>query len=73
MKTPSTIQAVTLQRSFKYNGMTLADIAPEKTPDQIRQFYASMYPELLTAVVDGPVTKAGTSTYTFVRAAGAKG
>lgn len=64
-------QAIT--RSFSYNGIRLADPAPSKTPDAVRLFYAPMYPELLTSVVDGPVTKAGVSTYTFVRAAGSKG
>ncbi len=62
-----------LKRVFKYNAMTLSDPAPEKTPDQVRLLYAPAYPELTTAVVEGPVTKGGVSTYTFARAAGSKG
>lgn len=62
-----------LIRSFKYNGITLADPAPGKTADQIRLFYATTYPELTNAVVEGPFTKGGTATYTFQRAAGSKG
>lgn len=65
--------ASTITRSFKYNGMTLADPSASKTPDQVRAFFASQYPELTNAVVEGPVTKAGVSTYTFARAAGSKG
>lgn len=67
------MEVKTLTRQFKYNGITLSDPAPEKTPDQIRTIYAFQYPELNNAVVEGPVTKAGVSTYTFVRAAGSKG
>lgn len=63
----------TLTRSFKYNGITLTDPDPGKTPDQVRTIYAYQYPELLNAVIEGPVTKGGISTYTFARAAGSKG
>lgn len=62
-----------ISRAFAYNGLKLADPAASKTPDAVRLFYAAMYPELLTSVVEGPVTKGGVSTYTFVRAAGSKG
>lgn len=67
------LQAVSIQREFKYNGMTLTDPSPSKTPDQVRVFFAAQYPELTNAVVEGPVTKSGKSTYTFARAAGSKG
>lgn len=62
-----------LKRSFKYNGLTLTDPSSEKTPDGVRMFYATQYPELLNAVIEGPVTKNSISVYTFVRAAGEKG
>ncbi len=65
--------ASNITRSFKYNGMTLADPSASKTPDQVRAFFAAQYPELTNAVVEGPVTKGGISTYTFARAAGSKG
>lgn len=68
-----TLTAVEIKRVFNYNGMTLADPATEKTPDQVRSFYARMYPELTTAVTEGPTTKSGISTYTFAKAAGSKG
>jgi PRTRC genetic system protein C len=67
------LKQTTITRQFKYNGITLSDLAPGKTPDQIRLVYASQYPELLNSVIEGPVTKAGVSTYTFARAAGSKG
>jgi PRTRC genetic system protein C len=67
------LQATTIQREFKYNGMTLTDPSPSKTPDQVRLFFAAQYPELTNAVIEGPTTKQGRSTYTFARAAGSKG
>lgn len=63
----------TISREFAYNGIKLADPQASKTPDAVRLFYGSLYPELLTSVVEGPVTKNGVSKYTFVRAAGSKG
>lgn len=67
------LQSTVLTRKFSYNGLTLADPAPGKDPDQIRVFYATQFPELLTAVVEGPSTKNGVATYTFQRAVGSKG
>ena len=67
------IVATPIKRVFKYNGISFNDPSAEKTPDQVRLFFAPQYPELLTAVVEGPVTKAGVSSYTFARAAGSKG
>lgn len=67
------MEVKTLTRSFKYNGITLTDPDPGKTPDQVRTIYAYQYPELLNAAIEGPVTKGGVSTYTFARAAGSKG
>jgi PRTRC genetic system protein C len=68
-----TLQAQTIVRKFKYNGMRLVDPSPEKTVDQVKSFYALQFPELLNSEVEGPVTKNGEMTYTFVRAAGSKG
>ena len=67
------LQATLITRKFKYNGMNLADPSPEKTPDQVRVFYAMQFPELINSVIDGPVTQGGQSTYTFTRAVGSKG
>lgn len=62
-----------LTRVFVYNGMKLADPGTHKRPEEVAKLYAPQYPELLNCVVEGPVTKAGVCTYTFRRAAGAKG
>ncbi|RXV64496.1 PRTRC system protein C [Burkholderia stabilis] len=62
-----------LVREFTYNGMALMDPGPAFSADQVRDMYAAQYPELTTAVVDGPEMKGEVMRYTFVRAAGAKG
>lgn len=67
------MEVLDIARVFKYNSITLTDPNPELGPDQVREFWSTQYPELLNAVVEGPVTKAGTATYTFTRAAGSKG
>lgn len=67
------IQTKSLTRQFRYNSVTLPDPGPDRTPEQVKQAYASQYPELTTSVIEGPVTKGGVMTYTFARAAGSKG
>jgi PRTRC genetic system protein C len=67
------MQEIQITRSFRYNSITLPDPNPALGPEQIREFYASQYPELNNAVVEGPVTSNALATYTFIRAAGAKG
>jgi PRTRC genetic system protein C len=67
------MKIVDITRKFKYNSIDLGDPNPALGPDQVREFYASQYPELNNAVVEGPVTKNAVATFTFARAAGAKG
>lgn len=67
------MKEVTIGRVFTYNGIKLDDPNPALQPDAVREFYVPQYMELTTAVVEGPVTKANVATYTFRRAAGAKG
>lgn len=67
------MKEVTISRVFNYNGIKLDDPNPAMQPDAVREFYVPQYMELTTAVVEGPVTKDNVATYTFRRAAGAKG
>lgn len=67
------MQVLNLVRKFKYNSVTLPDPNDSMSPDQVREFYATQYPELNNAMLEGPVTANGVSTWTFLRAAGAKG
>jgi len=67
------MQVVDLTRKFQYNSITLPDPNGAFTPEQVKEFYATQYPELTNSVVEGPTTKAGVATYKFTRAVGAKG
>lgn len=67
------IQQLNITREFWYNGAKLHDPGISMTAEKVRMFYAGKFPELTTAVVEGPVTSAGISRYTFKRAAGTKG
>jgi len=62
-----------LEREFLYNGVKLPDTTPTMTPEQVRETYTHLYPEIATAAIEGPETVAGKLVYKFVRAIGAKG
>jgi PRTRC genetic system protein C len=62
-----------LEREFVYNGVKLPDTTPTMTPEQVRDTYTHLYPEMATAAIEGPDTVAGKLVYKFVRAIGAKG
>jgi len=62
-----------LIREFSYNGVKLADPNTSFTLVQVRDFYSNVYPEIISADIDGPKTSGATSTYTFRRAVGTKG
>ena len=67
------MQKVLLTRRFAYNGIKLSDPNPALSPEEVRQLFVPQYTELMNAVIEGPVTEGDTLTYTFRRAAGAKG
>ena len=62
-----------LAREFLYNGVKLPDTTPTMTPEQVRDTYTYLYPEIATAAIEGPETVAGKLVYKFVRSIGAKG
>lgn len=63
----------TLTRIFRYNGMTLADPSPTMSPQQVIEHYASAFPELNTATIEGPTEENGTLVYVLTKAVGTKG
>ena len=67
------MEVLNLTRKFRYNSVTLPDPNDSMSPDQVREFYATQFPELNNALIEGPTTANGVSTWQFVRAAGAKG
>jgi len=61
-----------LVREFTYNGVKLADPDPSMSLEDVRNFYAIMHKDILTAVVEGPEERAGKLVYTFHKAVGTK-
>ncbi|HZQ54849.1 MAG TPA: PRTRC system protein C [Bryobacteraceae bacterium] len=66
------IQTRVLPRSFSYMGLQLADPDPALTPEQVRDAYAAQYPEITTAVIEGPDASSDKLVYKLVRAIGTK-
>lgn len=62
-----------LIREFRYNGVALPDPGPQHTLEQVRDFYATMYPEITSAAIEGPENIGAKTIYTFRRAVGTKG
>ncbi len=67
------VSTTVLKRVFMSNGNPLTDPDPSMSPAAVKDFWSAMYPELLNAEVQGPVTKDGELTYTFHRTTGTKG
>jgi len=62
-----------LIREFTYNGVKLADPNTTFTLVQVRDFYATVYPELINAEIEGPANVGAKATYGFRHAVGTKG
>lgn len=62
-----------LIRSFKYNSVKLPDPNPAFTLVQVRDFFANVYPEIISADIEGPEVVGNTNVYNFRRAVGTKG
>lgn len=59
-------------REFKYAGVVLKDL-PGHTIEQVREFYATLYPEIINAAIEGPTIDGAKTVYEFRRAVGTKG
>ena len=60
-------------RVFEFSGIRLPDPNEGMSVDDVKAFYAAQYPELATAVVNGPEAAGDKMRYTFERAIGSKG
>jgi PRTRC genetic system protein C len=68
---PLTITKMT--RLFTFNGIRLPDPNPNMSVDEVKALYSAQYPELATAVVNGPEAVGDKMRYSFERAIGSKG
>jgi PRTRC genetic system protein C len=63
-----------LEREFRYNGgMRLPDPNPNLSVEEVRNLYASAYPEITTAAIEGPEVVGNKLVYRLIRAIGTKG
>lgn len=67
------MEAQVLSRVFVFNGMQLPDPDANLSPAKVKDFYAGIYPELVTAEVSNGVEKGDSLEYTFIKATGTKG
>lgn len=67
------IEVIQLERTFTFNGVNLPDPGPEFSPEDVKEMFANQYPDLLTALIDGPNIVGDKEAYTFVRNVGTKG
>jgi PRTRC genetic system protein C len=63
-----------LERGFRYNGgLRLPDPNPNLTVEEAIDLYATTYPEITTAAVEGPEVVGNKLVYRLTRAIGTKG
>jgi PRTRC genetic system protein C len=62
-----------MTRIFQFQGIRLPDPNPDMNVEEVKALYAAQYPELATAVVNGPEAAGDKMRYSFERAIGSKG
>ena len=55
------------------NSLKLPDPNPTMTPEEVRQFFATQFPDITTASITGPEAEGEKLRYSFTRAIGSKG
>lgn len=61
------------KRFFFFNSVSLPDPGIEFTVDEVRDVYSAQYPDISTALIDGPDISESGVTYKFIRNVGTKG
>lgn len=67
------MQIEKLIREFRYNSVVLPDPNNTFTLEQVRDFYSTVYPEIISADIEGPEQSGAKAIYQFRRAVGTKG
>jgi PRTRC genetic system protein C len=67
------ITVMAMKREFRFNGKKLPDPNPKLDPEAVRGFYQSQFPEIVNAVIEGPVLEAGVRVYRFATRVGKNG
>lgn len=58
---------------YEYNGVLLPSPSPDMTPSMVKDFYATMYPDLLNAQIGAGQQVGDQFVYKFERSVGTKG
>ncbi len=69
----STVTVQVMKREFRFNGKKLPDPNPKLAPEGVRGIYQTQYPELVNAVLEGPVLEGGVQVYRFATRVGKNG
>jgi PRTRC genetic system protein C len=72
-ETTMALTVTKMTRVFQFQGIRLPDPNPEMSVEEVKALYAAQYPELATAVVNGPEAAGDKMRYTFERSIGSKG
>jgi len=68
-----TMNVEKLVREFNYNGIRLPDPNVEISIEEVRNLYATAYPDITTAAIEGPEAVGNKLIYRFSRSIGTKG
>ena len=67
------MQVSALNRFFKFNGVRIEDPDVKLSPEEVRTVLATLYPEIVTASIQGPEVVGDELCYTFQTSIGSKG
>jgi PRTRC genetic system protein C len=66
-----TVQVI--KREFRFNGKRLPDPNPKLNPEGVRGVYQAQFPELVNAILEGPILEGGVQLYRFATRVGKNG
>ncbi len=66
-------EIIRLSRKFRYGALDLEDPGREMSPEEVKDFYANIYPELTQASIEGPEYQDDEERYEFRKTVGTKG
>lgn len=73
LQAESALQPQALERVFQHDSLELPDPDPEMTPEQVREHFATQFPELSNAQVTSEGISNGQQVFSFERSIGTKG
>lgn len=62
-----------MPRKFWFNNVPLPDPGVEFSPEEVKDVYSAQYPDITTAIIEGPEIHDDHLTFKFVRNVGTKG